>query len=122
MFKKSEIPVVKLSILLSMAVFIFLSFNTVFAKQQAKVRYISKSDVNLRKKPSTKAGVVAVLHKGQKVYAQKYKDGWIAIWTSDGLSGWVHEKFISSQKPVSTSVDKSSLKVRYINGDGVNLR
>jgi uncharacterized protein YgiM (DUF1202 family) len=127
MLKKSALLTGKTLMLLIIVASIFICMGIVFASQSVKIRYVSEDNVNLRCKPSLSSDVVRVLNKGEKLYVKSYKNGWLSIKMSNGINGWVHEKFITSQKPtpsikVSSRGDFSTMKVRYINSENVNLR
>ncbi len=127
MFKKSILLPGKIMMLFIITASFFISLGIVFASQPVKIRYVSEDNVNLRRKPSLSSDVVRVLNKGQKLYVKSYKNGWVSIGLSDGITGWINEKFITAQKPihsvnVSSRGNISTMKVRYINSEGVNLR
>ncbi len=127
MLKKSILLPGKILMLFIIAASFFISIGIVFASQSVKIRYVSEDNVNLRLKPSLSSDVVRVLNKGQKLYVKSYKNGWISIGLSNGITGWINEKFVTAQKPthsvnVSSRGDISTMKVRYINSEGVNLR
>ncbi|OQA19215.1 MAG: putative peptidoglycan endopeptidase LytE precursor [bacterium ADurb.Bin363] len=126
MLKDKRSVTIRFFMFLLITVSIFISMSAVFGKA-IKVRYISENNINLRKKPSLKADVVKILKQGEKLHVESYKDGWVSVSLGNGIKGWVHEKFVTSQNPnppskVASRGDISTLKVRYICSEGVNLR
>lgn len=62
---------------------------------------VSAPEIRLRKSPSKKAKVVAVLKKSTKVTAQACSGGWVKIASEDGkLNGYVGGWALSSAAPV----------------------
>jgi len=125
MFNQKKSFSTKLMLLLTVAL-MFICITLVFAGPK-KVRYVSGNDVNLRSEPSTDAKVTTILKQSDRLYVETYKSGWLKVVLEDGTKGWVHENYIAGQKAVAPKQMSSrgyntSLKIRYINADNVNLR
>lgn len=56
---------------------------------------VSAERLNLRKGPTTKSQIVAVLQKGDKLTIKSTKGEWASVVTPKGQSGWVHSSYIS---------------------------
>ena len=62
-------------------------------------RYVKADSLNVRRSPSTSAGVVKRLKKGTRVKVVALKGHWRQI--AAPARGWVHGKYISTKKPGS---------------------
>ncbi|MCM3663676.1 NlpC/P60 family protein [Mesobacillus subterraneus] len=89
---------------------------------------INSGTLNVRKTPSTSAGVVTKLSKGQEITVSSQSKGWAKI-TAKGKQGYVSSKFIAPKtnaakkqlavsnanyKAKAISVAKSNLGVKYL--------
>ncbi len=64
-------------------------------------RYVKASSLNVRRSPSTSAGVVKRLKKGTRIKVVALKGKWRQI--AAPAKGWVHGKYVSTRKPRSGS-------------------
>ncbi|WP_409302705.1 SH3 domain-containing protein [Peribacillus sp. SCS-155] len=66
--------------------------------------FITASKLNIRSKPSTSAGIVTILKKGDSVTLYQKDGSWGKVTTSTGKSGWASLSYLSSQQPVAAPV------------------
>ena len=86
-----------------------------------KIRYVCGNGVNVRSKPSLSSSVVTVANAGEKTFVETYdSSGWAKVVLEGDRTGWINEKYLTNNPDEENSVTVS--KVRYIQGNGVNLR
>lgn len=64
-----------------------------------EVRYVTATSLNVRREPSTSAGVVSSLSQGTSVSVLDRQNGWLLVSISSNLRGWVSEQYTASTKP-----------------------
>ncbi len=57
--------------------------------------YINDTEINFRESPSTRAKILGVFNKDEKVTILGSSGDWINIKRNDGKVGWVHRKFVA---------------------------
>ena len=57
---------------------------------------VTAERLNLRKVPTTKSQIIAVLQKGDQLTIKSTKGKWASVTTATGRSGWVHGAYISA--------------------------
>jgi uncharacterized protein YgiM (DUF1202 family) len=72
--------------------------NAAGAPTMAEVSVTAQSPVNVRRGPTTSAGVIATLQPGETVTAlERLADGtWLRVELEDGVTGWVFGELLSS--------------------------
>jgi|GEM_PF-3124449 len=84
---------------------------------------IVKEDLNLRATPSLEGKVLCVLKKGRELTKLSTKGDWYKV-NINNKTGWVFSKYVTSSNITSTSIKVTTpeAKIRYVNGEEVNLR
>ncbi|MBR1560001.1 MAG: SH3 domain-containing protein [Clostridia bacterium] len=85
--------------------------------------YVSANNVYVRSGPSSSYSAVAKLNRGKVVNYLKSQNGWYQVRYSEGKTGWIYRKYLSTVKPSSSS---SSTKVstggKYRTTGEMNMR
>ncbi|MGA1790979.1 MAG: SH3 domain-containing protein [bacterium] len=82
----------------------------------AETVFVTGEAVNIRSGPNTKHQVVRKVKRNEALKRIKRLDGWARVILSDGETGWIFEKYISSEGP-----NPKAERV-YVSGKIVNIR
>ena len=61
------------------------------------VMVVNNSKAKFRKKPSTKAGVIKTLKKGEEVKVIAQKEEWFQVELASGVVGWCHNSVLGAK-------------------------
>ena len=69
------------------------------ASQSVETRYVTATSLNMRREPSTSAGVITSLPRGTGVSVLDRRSGWLLVSISPNQQGWVSEQYTDSTRP-----------------------
>lgn len=78
------------------------------APPQEYVR-VTGTRLNVREQPSTGAATVARVKKGERLAVLGRDGGWVRVQLPDGVSGWVHGKYVRTDEPCTS--DKATAEL-----------
>lgn len=84
--------------------------------ENAKIKYVTASVLNVRKGAGTGYAVVGTLNKGTQVLVYEEKNGWSRI----GNNKWVSNSYLADKKPSSDITPKT--KTMYVTASVLNIR
>lgn len=79
------------------------AFTVVIAVAQSNYKVISNAPLNIREKPSLKAGILGVFSSGSLIEVESTKKGWAKVKYSDGY-GYVQTQYIEQIVNKSTEI------------------
>lgn len=91
-------------------------FTVVLGEEHPQRGLITGSMVNLRESASFTAKVLAVLPQGNLVVVEGKDYEWVRVKLGDGLEGWVHQKYITTDAETIESRERFFSKVGKISG------
>ena len=84
--------------------------------ENAKIKYVTASVLNVRKGASTGYSIVGTLNKGTQVLVYEEKNGWSRI----GNNKWVSNTYLSDTKPSTNT--STGTKTKYVTASVLNIR
>ena len=106
-----------MKILCVLLMLVTLSSATAFAANG--VYYVNANSVNVRYGPSSSYSSKGHVSKGDVVSYKKSKNGWYFVKMSNGRTGWIYRKYLSS---VRSSSSKTSASGTYKTTANLNMR
>ncbi|QEK12324.1 SH3 domain-containing protein [Crassaminicella thermophila] len=86
-------------------------------KPNYKKAKITASNVNLRRSPSDNGGIITTLPLDTYVKVKNYKNGWYNVITQNNKTGWIYKDYVKillNNKPISRSMNRSSLGIKVV--------
>ncbi len=71
-------------------------------KEKPETMFVTANSVNMRKRGSKKADVIATLKRGTKVKAYMEKNGWIKV-SYKGQNGYISKSYLSDEEPAQNN-------------------